>query len=244
MRTIRIYQPGNYQPGDTLTLSESAAQHVGLVLRLEEGEKITLFRGDNYEFEATLSLVRKKHIEARINTMSWMNRESPRQIHLAQSIAKGDKMEWIIQKAVELGVTSITPLLTERSIVRLDSSRLQKKQQQWQAIAISACEQSGRNQIPTIHPACSLTHYLTHSTAKYRWILSPDAAQSLPNITHDTADLALLIGPEGGFSPQEVLLAQHHQIQSIRLGPRVLRTETAAILALGMLQMMYGDLST
>ena len=242
MRTIRIYQPGHYAIGQTITLSDTAVQHVGLVLRLTVGAQITLFCGNNYEYQAVLSAVQKKKIQATIQTMTLANRESPRQIHLAQSLAKGDKMEWIIQKAVELGVTSVTPLLTERSVVRLDAQRLEKKHQQWQAIALSACEQSGRNQIPTIHPACSLAHYLSQSTATYQWLLSPEAQTSWPKITEPSAELAILIGPEGGFSPEERDYAQQHQVKSIRLGPRILRTDTAALAAISILQNLYGDL--
>lgn len=242
MRTIRIYQPGDYHPGQTIPLSEDAAQHVGLVLRLKPGDRIILFRGDNYEFQAILSSVQKKHIQVTIESMNWVDRESPRKIHLAQSIVKGDKMEWVIQKSVELGVASITPLLTDHSVVRLDASRLEKKHQQWQAIAISACEQSGRNIIPIVYPACTFESYLKQSPAAHQWILSPTASQSWPTITHTNAELALLIGPEGGFSPTELDSAKDHQVQSIRLGPRILRTETAAITALGIIQSLYGDI--
>ena len=242
MRTIRIYQPGDYQIGQTITLSETAAQHVGSVLRLTVGAEITLFRGDNHEFAAILSSVQKKHIQVTIRSQTAVNRESPRKIHLAQGIAKGDKMEWIIQKAVELGVTSITPLLSEHCVVRLDAQRLAKKQQQWQAIAISACEQSGRNQIPQIFPACSFEQYLQQNTARYLWMLAPQAQNTWPDIADDAGEIALLIGPEGGFSSQERNLAEQQGVEGIRLGPRVLRTETAAITALGMLQMLYGDI--
>lgn len=242
MRTIRIYEPGEYSPGQTILLSAPAAQHVGLVLHLEAGAGIVLFRGDDYEFQAVLTEVRKKHIEAKILSMQPVSRESSRQIHLAQSIIKGDKMEWLIQKAVELGVSSITPLLTDRCVVRVDEERLQKKQAQWQAIAISACEQSGRNQIPKILPTCTLEQYLLQTKAQHQWLLSPKAKQPWPASIHHHADLSLLIGPEGGFTEEEIHLAHQHQVQSIRLGPRILRTETAAIVALGILQMLYGDL--
>ena len=242
MRTIRIYQPGHHQLGQTLTLTEAAAQHVGLVLRLPEGANITLFCGDNYEYQANITSIHKKRIQVCIETATLVNRESPRGIHLAQGIAKGDKMEWIIQKAVELGVASITPIVTDRSVVRLDANRLEKKQQQWQAISISACEQSGRNHIPNIHPASSFEHFLQHSSAQFKWMLSPQAQQSWPELQETSAELALLVGPEGGFSPQELTYAQQHQVQGICLGPRILRTETAAITAVGILQMLYGDL--
>jgi 16S rRNA (uracil1498-N3)-methyltransferase len=242
MRTIRIYQPGHYQLGQIVTLNEAAAQHAGVVLRLTVGAKLTLFCGDNHEYQASITSAQKKRIQVSIEAITLVNRESPRGIHLAQSIVKGDKMEWIIQKAVELGVTSITPLLTERTVMRLDANRLEKKQHQWQAISISACEQSGRNCIPIIHPACSFEQFLQQSPAALKWILSPQAQQSWPSRPEASAELALLIGPEGGFSPQERGYAEQHQVQSVRLGPRILRTETAAITAIGILQMLYGDL--
>jgi 16S rRNA (uracil1498-N3)-methyltransferase len=243
MRTIRIYQPGDYQIGQTILLSEAAAQHVGLVLRLPVGTPLIIFRGDNQEYQGVITHIHKKQIQIKIESSTLVNRESFRKIHLAQSLAKGDKMEWIIQKAVELGVASITPLLSERSVIRLDAARLEKKQHQWQAIAISACEQSGRNHIPHIHPVCSLADFLEHCTAQYKWLLSPEATQSWPTLTTDSAEIAVLIGPEGGFSPQELTLSHHYHVSHLRLGPRILRTETAAITAIGMLQMLYGDLN-
>lgn len=242
MKNTRIYQIGHYQVGDTITLSPTAAQHVGLVLRMKEGEHITLFPGDGSEYSATLCEVQKKLIKAHIDTASPVNRESPRAIHLAQAIAKGEKMEWVIQKAVELGVASITPLLSDRSVVRLDQERLNKKQQQWQAIAIAACEQCGRNRVPVVHPALTLHHYLETDTSNYKLILSPQATHSWPTIGDASAEITLLIGPEGGFTEQEVESALQQQAHAIRLGPRILRTETAAITALGILQMQYGDL--
>lgn len=242
MRTIRIYQSGDYEIGQTILLSDTAVQHVGLVLRLAIGAPLILFRGDNQEYQAVICAIQKKQIQVQIIAKQCVNRESPLHIHLGQSIAKGDKMEWIIQKAIELGVSSVTPLITERCVVRLDDKRLEKKQQQWQAIAISACEQSGRTMIPLIYPACSLTHFLQNCPSAYRWILSPEALSSWPQLKQESAEIALLIGPEGGFSPQELDLARHYQAQSIRLGPRILRTETAAITAVSILQMRYGDL--
>ena len=240
MRNVRIYQPGAYEPGDTLRLTPDAGQHVGVVLRMQPGQSIILFCGDNREFSATLTDVHKKNVTVIINDVKLRNRESPRHLHLAQSLSKGDKMEWIIQKTVELGVTSITPLLTDRSVIRLDDSRLIKKQAQWQAIAISACEQSGRNQLPLIHTPMTLALYLNQSQPQTRLLLHPDApaiSETLPD-----GDITLLIGPEGGFNEEEVRLAMNHGCQGLRLGPRVLRTETAAIAAISVLQAMGGDL--
>lgn len=242
MRTIRIYQEGHYLPGQTLTLSEAAGQHVGLVLRMQPGEQLTLFRGDNHECLATILTAHKRQITVQINTDNEVNHESPRAIHLAQAISKGDRMEWVIQKAVELGVSSITPLITTHCVVRLDAERMAKKQTQWQATAISACEQSGRNQVPTIHPTCSLDTYLKQCQAQFKWVLYPAAGKSWRDYPNLPGDMALLIGPEGGLSEDEINQAMTTQFQPLCLGPRILRTETAAITAISVLQAVYGDL--
>ena len=242
MRTIRIYQPGHYAVGDLIELSETASQHVGVVLRMQPDDKLTLFCGDNREFSATITRAHKKKVMVTITAVQQVNRESPRGIHLAQAISKGDRMEWVIQKAVELGATSITPLLTTHCVVRLDATRLAKKQAQWQAIAIAACEQSGRNQLPMVHPACSLNDYLQACDATIKLVLDPYVAKTWRDYTFATSDIALLIGPEGGLSDDEVSLAQAQGFHSLCLGPRVLRTETAAIAALSVLQSIAGDI--
>lgn len=228
--------------GELLELSATASQHVGVVLRMQPDEKLTLFCGDNREFSATITSVLKKKVMVTITAVQNINRESPRSIHLAQAISKGDRMEWVIQKAVELGVTSITPLFTAHCVVKLDPVRLAKKHAQWQAIAISACEQSGRNQLPIIHSACFLDDYLQACDATIKLVLHPDSAKAWRDYTFSTADIALLIGPEGGLSDDEVEQAQTHGFQSLSLGPRILRTETAAIAALSVLQSISGDL--
>ena len=242
MRTIRIYQPGRYAAGECVELSATASQHVGVVLRMEVGDELTLFCGDNREFSACITSVHKKKVMVMVTEVQDVNRESPRRLHLAQAISKGDRMEWVIQKAVELGVASITPLFTAHCVVRLDAARLAKKQAQWQAIAIAACEQSGRNQLPMVHPACSLDVYLQACDATTKLVLHPSAAKSWRDCTFATGDIALLIGPEGGLSDEEVHQAQVHDFNSLCLGPRVLRTETAAITALSVLQAVAGDL--
>ena len=242
MRTIRIYQPGPYIENDTVELSMAASQHVGVVLRMQPGEKLTLFCGDNREFSATIVSVHKKKVIVIINAVDTVNRESPRSIHLAQAISKGERMEVVIQKAVELGAASITPLLTTHCVVRLDADRLAKKQAQWQAIAIAACEQSGRNKLPIIHQTCALETYLQQCQVPTKLVLHPKSAQSWRDYTFVDGDIALLIGPEGGLSDEEVNQAQAAQFQPLCLGPRILRTETAAIAAISMIQAIGGDL--
>jgi len=242
VRTIRIYQPGNYSTGQTIELSPAASQHVGVVLRMQPGEELTLFTGDDHEFSATVLANQKKKVLVNIGAVNKVSRESPRAIHLAQAISKGERMEWVIQKAVELGVASITPLLTSRCVVRLDAVRLAKKQSQWQAIAIAACEQSGRNTVPMINQACTLDNYLPQVQGQLKLILHPDGARTWRDYSLDQGDIALLIGPEGGLSEDEINQAISMQFHPWRLGPRVLRTETAAITAIGVLQAICGDL--
>lgn len=242
MRTVRIYQPGTYACGESIELCANASQHVGKVLRMQAGEQLTLFCGNNHEFKATITSALKKSIIVHIDQMTKINRESPCAIHLAQGIARGEKMEWIIQKATELGAASISPILTQHGSVKHDKERLDKKLQQWQNIAISACEQSGRNTLPIIHAPCTLEHYLQQNTTSNKWILDPYASNTLKNQIKPTASMTLLIGPEGGFHDDEIKQATLAEYQPVSLGPRILRTETASIAALSILQALVGDL--
>lgn len=242
MREIRIYQPGDYQINESLILNSEAGQHVGVVLRMQAGDKLTLFKGDNQEYEALITDVHKKRVEVMITAQQLINRESPRVIHLAQAISKGDRMETVVQKAVELGVTSITPLITERCVVKLDAERMEKKRLQWQAISIAACEQSGRNQVPEILPVLTLDNYIKKLLSDLNFVLYPEAAKSWRNYTFDNHQIGLLIGPEGGLSDNEIRLLFANNFVPLSLGPRILRTETAAITALSVLQAVCGDL--
>lgn len=243
MKTIRIYQTGHYKPRELIELDAAASQHVGKVLRMKEGEKLTLFRGDNREFSATIQSIGKKTVAVLIDEESVVNRESHQVLHLAQGVSKGYRMELVVQKAVELGVTSIIPLLTERSVVKLDKDRWDKKRAQWQAIAISACEQSGRNQVPTILDVMTLSAFLTQCQSRLNFILDPNSPRCWRDYSFaQHPEISLLIGPEGGLSDNEMTLAQQHHFNPLRLGPRILRTETAAITAISILQAVSGDL--
>jgi len=241
VKKIRIYQSGEFTEGMSVTLSEEAGQHVGVVLRMHVGEQLCLFNGTNQEFTSTITAINKKKVLVTIDSSAQVNRESPLHIHLAQAISKGERMEFVIQKAVELGVNTITPLISERCVVKLDAARIQKKVQQWQAIAVAACEQSGRNVVPLIAQPLSLEHYLNQCKAFIKLILHPYQAQPLKSFKIEES-IALLIGPEGGFSEEEVLQAQALHFQPVSLGPRILRTETATITALSVLQALGGDL--
>lgn len=242
MRSIRIYQPGSYQIGQTYTLSPEASHHLSVVLRMQKGAQFILFCGDNQEYTALIEAIHKKNVTFTILNTQTINRESPRNIHLAQGISKGDKMEWVVQKAVELGVTSITPIITTHCAFKFDEARLTKKHQQWQAITIAACEQSGRNQIPIIAKPCTFLEYLQLNQTTLQFILSPESNKRLSDYTLRNGDIRLLIGPEGGFNEIEMQLAKEAKFTPLSLGPRILRTETATIAALTLLQALAGDL--
>lgn len=243
MRTVRIYQPGSYNLHDQVTLSDDASHHVARVLRMRPGGALVLFRGDNREFSGIISAIRKHHVTVRIEDVKTVDRESPRKIHLAQGIAKKEHMYFIIQKAVELGVTSITPLITQHGAVKKTPKQLTKKHTHWEAIAVSACEQSGRNVVPCINQPLTFSQYIEHCNASYKLLLDPTAQTRWQNFSKPSdGEIALLIGPEGGLSIQEIAAAKAVSFQGLSLGPRVLRTETATLAALSVLQALEGDL--
>ncbi|OOS00150.1 16S rRNA (uracil(1498)-N(3))-methyltransferase [Haemophilus paracuniculus] len=243
MRIPRIYHPEPLKGQSICQLSEDAANHVGRVLRMNQGDQITLFDGSNHIFHAVLKSVSKKQIEAEILSSELDDRESHLPIHLGQVISRGDRMEFTIQKSVELGVTTITPLWSERCGVKLDGERQDKKLQQWQKIAIAACEQCGRNVIPEIRPIMKLTDWCKEQDAMLKLNLHPRAKYSirqLPNIP--AQGVRLLIGSEGGLSAEEIAMTESEGFTEVLLGKRVLRTETASLAAITALQVCFGDL--
>lgn len=242
MRTIRIYQPGDLQPGQQLPLWDDAAHHVGKVLRMQSGELLQLFNGDGCNYAATITEVGKKQLWVEILSVEANPVESPLHIHLGQDISRGDRMDFAIQKAVELGVSAITPLFTERCGVKLDAERAEKKREQWQKIVISACEQSGRSVVPVVHPLVGLDKWLAEPDNCLKLTLDPWTDATIKGLA-PTARLRLVIGPEGGFSDAEVTATSAAGFQPVRLGPRVLRTETAALTAIAALQLQLGDLA-
>lgn len=241
MRIPRIYFPNPLASGVHIELDESGANHVARVLRLKEGAALTLFNGSGGEFDATLLAVERRRVVVEVGTFAARESESPLQITLAQGISRGERMDYTIQKAVELGVTTIVPLVTERCMVELKGEREEKRLGHWRGIIIGACEQSGRNHIPRLEPITSLASWLERPASGTRLLLDHRAGQSVQTLPTG-AEFTLLIGPEGGFAPQEREQALRHDYQGIRLGPRVLRTETAALAALTALQTRFGDL--
>lgn len=242
MRIPRIYHSAPLAAGQTISLDEDAANHVGRVLRMQAGQALQLFDGSNQVFDALICRADKKQVEAEIISSRKEDRESPLWLHLGQVMSRGEKMEFTIQKAVELGVNIITPLYSERCGVKLDAERLNKKLSQWQKIAIAACEQCGRNQIPEVRPVMSLEQWCAEEDAGLRLNLHPRASASINTLPLPVERVRLLIGPEGGLSADEIAMTADHQFTDILLGPRVLRTETTALTAITALQVRFGDL--
>ncbi len=242
MRIPRIYHSSPLNQGEQVQLEDEAAGHVGRVLRMGSGEQISLFNGDGKDYLCEIINAGKKQVSVQVLSSSDNNSESPLNIHLGQVISRGDRMEFTIQKSVELGVNTITPLFSERCGVKLSGERLEKKVQQWQKIAISACEQSGRSVVPIIRPAMALNQWCEEQTSALKLNLHPRAAFGVNGLTLEGSRIRLLIGPEGGLSPQEIAMTETQDFTEILLGPRVLRTETAALTTLSALQLKFGDL--
>ncbi len=243
MRIPRIYTPTPLHSGATIELDDNAFSHAVRVLRLTEGAPLILFNGEGGEYEATLCDVQKKRASAAIGMHSPRECESPLPIMLGQCISRGEKMDFTIQKAVELGVTEIVPLFSERCGVKLDKERSDKRTSHWQSIIISACEQSGRNHLPRLHAPLPLEQWLGTVEASCKLVLDPCASHSLPQLPKPEKNLALLIGPEGGLSDAELERAIKSGFNGIRLGPRILRTETAGLVVLSSIQQLWGDLA-
>ncbi|MEZ8825567.1 16S rRNA (uracil(1498)-N(3))-methyltransferase [Vibrio sp. 10N.261.55.A7] len=242
MRTPRIYHSQPISQLGTLNLDDDAAGHIGRALRMKAGQEILLFDGSGAEFPATIQETTKKHVSVNVQERIEQSSESPLDLHLGQVISRGDKMEFTIQKSVELGVNTITPLISERCGVKLDAKRFEKKLAQWQKIAISACEQCGRNTIPVIRPIMQLEQWCAEQTDGLKLNLHPRAKYSINTLPEPINKVRLLIGPEGGLSSQEIDMTQEYQFEETLLGPRVLRTETAALTAITALQVRFGDL--
>ena len=242
MRTIRIHLDAVLHAGAEVVLPGQAAAHVARVLRLRAGDKLSLFNGDGNDYAAELVAVGARETRARVLGAQANHSESPLRIVLAQALARGEKMDWIVQKATELGVAEIVPLATARSEVKLDENRARKRLEHWRAIAIGACEQSGRARVPAIAAVQPLRAWLDAlDGSATRLALLPEG-ELAPRVL-DTPDhgAILAIGPEGGFDEADVAMLRDAGFHGLALGPRVLRTETAGLAAIAALQALFGD---
>ena len=243
MRIPRFYCPIPLSANSLITLPEQTFRHAIQVLRLNVGEPLIIFNGEGGEYLANIATIHKRSACIALQHYQAGVSESPLNLTLVQAIIKPEKMDLALQKAVELGVTAIQPLFTERSVVRLNKAALEKKQQHWQGIVIAACEQSGRTLIPELKPNLSLTDYLAQSYTAKRLILVPGDYPNIKSLMPPVpSHLELVIGPEGGFSDNEVTLSLSAGLQAISLGPRILRAETASLTSLALLQQHWGDL--
>ena len=228
-------------PGAEIDVGETVARHLQ-VLRIAIGEAITLFDGLGGEFAATVATIGKRSASVTLIAFDAIEREAPISITLVQALATGDKMDLIVQKAVELGVTGIAPITTARATLKLDSERAEKRVVHWQAVAVAACEQCGRNRIPVVHGVQTLDQWLAKRRDGICVLLHPLAEKSLLESVDGTKPIALLIGPEGGFAAEEIARAVAHGAILAKFGPRILRTETAGIAAIAALAGRFGDL--
>lgn len=241
----RLFVEDTLASGMQLTLADELAHYVGRVLRLKAGDALTLFDGRGGEFAATVSAVSKNGVVVTTGQKSSRERESPLSIHLVQAVSRGERMDFVVQKATELGVVRVTPVMSEFSVVKLDGSKRDKRARHWQRIAQSACEQSGRNRVPDIGEPCTFGEWLQSlaaDKARLRLLLEPSAPATLATVRATPVAVDLLIGPEGGLSEREVEQALAAGFIAVRFGPRILRTETAAIAAIAALQARWGDL--
>jgi len=243
MRLNRIFAAAPLVTDAEIVLPAAGAHHVARVLRMRVGTAIAVFDGKGSEFSAELTRVDGKQVSVRVGERLTSTPESPLRITLVQGISRSERMDWALQKATELGVSVIAPVITARSVVRLDDQQSSKKQEHWHNIALGACEQSGRSVVPEVLAPVALRKYLQeHRKEGMRLVLSPSGPSALAGLTSMSTKVELLIGPEGGLDDDEIDRAQTAGFVPVRLGPRVLRTETAAVTALSVLQAMWGDL--
>lgn len=243
MRIPRVHIVDPLHVGRPVLLPEQAGEHVARVLRLERGHPLILFDGSGREFDATLASLARRAVTADVVGVREVDRDSPLELTLAQSIARGEKMDWILQKATELGVARITPLVTDRTEVKLDEDRAERRMLHWSSVIAGACEQSGRTRLPLLDPPQRLDRWLSAlSPGPERLALVPDGEVALRELPPLAAGAVLCVGPEGGLSDGDVAVLRQGGFRGLRLGPRVLRTETAGVAALSALQALQGDL--
>lgn len=242
MNLPRIYQPCPLIHQTQIELNEQAAHHLVQVLRHRCGDRLLIFNGKGGEYLAEIIAIGKKSVSIKLLEYRPNNPESNLKIHLGQGIARGEKMDFIIQKAVELGVQAITPLFTQRTNVKLSAEKIDKRLQHWQKVIISACEQSGRTILPQLHEPLSFPNWIKQQRTGLRLLLHPQAEHKLNQLKVTEQAITLAIGPEGGLAQEELAHAAEQGFQSLSLGPRILRTETAPLAIISILQSWWGDL--
>ena len=244
MALTRLFIKEQLGPGQQLQLDAEQVRYIGKVLRLRVGDTLTVFNGQGGEFAATVVAIGKNSAVLLIGEQHEVETESPLKVHLVQGISRGDRMDLVVQKATELGVKRISPVLTEYGVVKLDAARAAKRRAHWQSVAESACEQSGRTRPPLVDEPMALNAWFGARTkeADTDLILRPGAATTLASLAAPVTKVCLLIGPEGGFSDSEYEDAEVAGFNAVSLGPRILRTETAAIAAIAVMQSRWGDL--
>lgn len=240
MRIPRIYTPQSLQSSCNIELEEQTAHYLSKVLRMEVGRDLILFNGQGGQYQAKITEAHKKKVQVEILQHLIDNRESPLNSELAIGISRGERMDLVIQKATELGVSTITPLFTERTEVKLSGSRLDKKLQHWQQIAVSACEQSQRNLIPEVTEPQAFSDFIGSNNKELKFVLHHRSSKQL-SAYNKPVSCCFLIGPEGGLSEAEIEQAEGKEFEPLSLGPRVLRTETAPLAALTLAQYLWGD---
>lgn len=244
MRVIRAFVDRPLAVGATVDLPEDAAAHLVRVLRLREGDACVLFNGDGFDHDARLVAAGKRGATAEIVTTRAVDLESPLRIILVQGIARGEKMDWILQKATELGVAAFVPVSSDRSEVKLDAERAAKRHAHWRSVVVSACEQSWRSRVPGVAAPQTLTAALAALPAdSARWLLDPEAADGIATMPPPAGAVVLAVGPEGGWSDNDRATLVAASFGGLRLGPRILRTETAGMAAIAALQARFGDLA-
>jgi 16S rRNA (uracil1498-N3)-methyltransferase len=243
MRVPRVFVPERLVEGACVDLPGEPAAHLGRVLRLGPGAEIMLFNGEGGEWRATIEILDRERVGVRVGRHRRADRESPLDLTLAQGISRGERMDYTLQKAVELGVSRIVPIASERSVVRLSADRGERRREHWAKVVQGASEQCGRTRVPRLLPVTTLDEWLSGAVPGLKLLLiCKEGACRLSELTPDPS-ITLLIGPEGGFAAEEASAALRAGYQALRLGPRILRTETAALAALCALQALWGDLA-
>jgi len=246
MRRSRIYTKQALVSGATVVLDGNTGHYLARVLRLTVAAPVTLFNGDGLDYAGEVSAIERDRVTVGVSDALQVNNESPLKITLVQAVSRGERMDYTLQKATELGVACIQPVTSQRVEVRLDQKKQAKRLAHWQGVVISACEQSGRAVVPQVRPLLSLQQWLLtrhegSGEAEPCLVLDPFAATRLPRVRTESSSISVLIGPEGGFSDEEMEQLQTAGLTPVSLGPRVLRTETAGPAAIAVLQTVSGD---